>query len=194
MLPFTSPKQQSRSLLPRCQIRWKFPRSSWLLQARLLQSRQRPSLRGEQTARLHLAEHMERQPISRTCARPSALVEKYECIKMLFADDAVEFNRVLDALEEAGTFDLALHWLGSTGRRRSGDWDKRGPCRDALPRQGGAPIPVSMLTVVPTPIGNLGDFTPTRHVEAIEAADFVLGRGHPDHGVTAPPQRALRRA
>ena len=30
-----------------------------------------------------------------------------------------------------------------------------------------------MLTVVPTPIGNLGDFTP-RAKEAIEAADFVL--------------------
>ena len=30
-----------------------------------------------------------------------------------------------------------------------------------------------MLTVVPTPIGNLGDFTP-RAIEAIEAADFVL--------------------
>ena len=30
-----------------------------------------------------------------------------------------------------------------------------------------------MLTVVPTPIGNLGDFTP-RAKEAIEEADFVL--------------------
>ena len=30
-----------------------------------------------------------------------------------------------------------------------------------------------MLTVVPTPIGNLGDFTP-RAIEAIEAADIVL--------------------
>ena len=30
-----------------------------------------------------------------------------------------------------------------------------------------------MLTVVPTPIGNLGDFTP-RAIEAIETADFVL--------------------
>lgn len=30
-----------------------------------------------------------------------------------------------------------------------------------------------MLTVVPTPIGNLGDFTP-RAIEAIEAAEFVL--------------------
>ncbi len=30
-----------------------------------------------------------------------------------------------------------------------------------------------MLTVVPTPIGNLGDFTP-RAIEAIEGADFVL--------------------
>lgn len=30
-----------------------------------------------------------------------------------------------------------------------------------------------MLTIVPTPIGNLGDFTP-RAIEAIEAADFVL--------------------
>lgn len=30
-----------------------------------------------------------------------------------------------------------------------------------------------MLTIVPTPIGNLGDFTP-RAIEAIEGADFVL--------------------
>lgn len=30
-----------------------------------------------------------------------------------------------------------------------------------------------MLTVVPTPIGNLGDFTP-RAIEAVEASDFVL--------------------
>jgi len=57
-----------------------------------------------------LAERMERMPIE-DLRKAFSLVEKYECIKMLFDDDAGEFNRVLDALEEAGTFELALHWL-----------------------------------------------------------------------------------
>ena len=58
-----------------------------------------------------LAEHMERQPIA-DLRSAFSLVEKYECIKMLFDEDAVEFNRVLEALEDAGTYELALHWLG----------------------------------------------------------------------------------
>ena len=72
-----------------------------------------------------LAEQMERQPIS-DLRTAFSLVEKYECIKMLFADDAVEFNRVLEALEEAGNFDLALHWLGQQVAA-SKDWDKEDP-------------------------------------------------------------------
>ena len=72
-----------------------------------------------------LAEQMERQPIS-DLRTAFSLVEKYECIKMLFADDAVEFNRVLEALEEAGNFDLALHWLGQQVEA-SKDWDKEDP-------------------------------------------------------------------
>lgn len=58
-----------------------------------------------------LAEQMERQPIA-DLRSAFSLVEKYECIKMLFDEDAVEFNRVLEALEDAGTYELALHWLG----------------------------------------------------------------------------------
>jgi len=72
-----------------------------------------------------LAEQMERQPIS-DLRTAFSLVEKYECIKMLFADDAVEFNRVLEALEEAGNFELALHWLGQQVAA-SKDWDKEDP-------------------------------------------------------------------
>ena len=72
-----------------------------------------------------LAEHMERQPIS-DLRTAFSLVEKYECIKMLFADDAVEFNRVLEALEEAGNFDLAVHWLGQQVPAFK-DWDKEDP-------------------------------------------------------------------
>lgn len=72
-----------------------------------------------------LAEHMERQPIS-DLRTAFSLVEKYECIKMLFADDAVEFNRVLEALEEAGNFDLALHWLDQQVAAFK-DWDKEDP-------------------------------------------------------------------
>ena len=68
---------------------------------------------------------MERQPIS-DLRTAFSLVEKYECIKMLFADDAVEFNRVLEALEEAGNFDLALHWLDQQVAAFK-DWDKEDP-------------------------------------------------------------------
>ena len=40
-----------------------------------------------------------------------SLVEKYECIKVLFQDDAMLFNKVLEALDGAGDVQLALHWL-----------------------------------------------------------------------------------
>lgn len=72
-----------------------------------------------------IAEQMERQPIS-DLRTAFSLVEKYECIKMLFDDDAVEFNRVLDALEEAGTYELALHWLGQQVEAFQ-SWDKEDP-------------------------------------------------------------------
>ena len=72
-----------------------------------------------------LAEQMERQPIS-DLRTSFSLVEKYECIKMLFSDDAVEFNRVLEALEEAGNFELALHWLDQQVPAFQ-DWDKEDP-------------------------------------------------------------------
>jgi hypothetical protein len=79
----------------------------------------------EDAAPASLAEKMERQPI-KDLRKAFSLVEKYECIKMLFADDAVEFNRVLDALEEAGTYELALHWLGQQVPS-FGDWDSEDP-------------------------------------------------------------------
>ena len=72
-----------------------------------------------------IAEQMERQPIS-DLRTAFSLVEKYECIKMLFDDDAVEFNRVLEALEEAGTYELALHWLGQQVEAFQA-WDKEDP-------------------------------------------------------------------
>ncbi len=72
-----------------------------------------------------LAEQLERQPIS-DLRSAFSLVEKYECIKMLFDEDAVEFNRVLEALEEAGTFELALHWLGQHVEA-SKAWDREDP-------------------------------------------------------------------
>lgn len=72
-----------------------------------------------------LAEQMERKPLD-NLRTAFSLVEKYECIKMLFADDAGEFNRVLDALEEAGTFELAVHWLGQHVEA-FGEWDKEDP-------------------------------------------------------------------
>ena len=72
-----------------------------------------------------LAEQMERQPIS-DLRTAFSLVEKYECIKMLFADDAVEFNRVLEALEEAGNFELAVLWLDQQVPAFQ-EWDKEDP-------------------------------------------------------------------
>ena len=72
-----------------------------------------------------LAEQMERQPIS-SLRSAFSLVEKYECIKMLFADDAGEFNRALEALDDAGTYELALHWLGQHVEA-FGTWDREDP-------------------------------------------------------------------
>ena len=72
-----------------------------------------------------LAEQLERQPIA-SLKTAFSLVEKYECIKMLFADDAGEFNRVLEALDEAGTFELAQHWL-SQQVPASNNWDPEDP-------------------------------------------------------------------
>ena len=72
-----------------------------------------------------LAEQMERQPIA-DLRLAFSLVEKYECIKMLFDEDAVEFNRVLEALEDAGTYELALHWLGQHVEAFKA-WDREDP-------------------------------------------------------------------
>jgi hypothetical protein len=72
-----------------------------------------------------LAEQLERQPIA-SLKTAFSLVEKYECIKMLFADDAGEFNRVLEALDEAATFELAEHWLNQQVPASSG-WDPEDP-------------------------------------------------------------------
>lgn len=57
-----------------------------------------------------LAEQMERQAIA-DLRTAFSLVEKYECIKVLFQDDAMLFDRVLEALDGAGDFQLAQHWL-----------------------------------------------------------------------------------
>ena len=57
-----------------------------------------------------LAEHMEMKAIG-DLRKAFSLVEKYECIKGLFQDDAVLFDRVLDALDNAGDYQLALLWL-----------------------------------------------------------------------------------
>lgn len=57
-----------------------------------------------------LAEHMEMKAIG-DLRKAFSLVEKYECIKGLFQDDAVLFDRVLDALDNAGDYQLGLLWL-----------------------------------------------------------------------------------
>jgi len=57
-----------------------------------------------------LAEQMESQPIQ-DLRTAFSLVEKYECIKGLFDDDAMLFDRVLEAMDSAGAAELALHWL-----------------------------------------------------------------------------------
>ena len=57
-----------------------------------------------------LAEQLEQQAIG-DLRTAFSLVEKYECIKVLFHDDAVLFDRVLEALDGAGDVQLALLWL-----------------------------------------------------------------------------------
>ena len=57
-----------------------------------------------------LAEQLEQQSIG-DLRTAFSLVEKYECIKVLFQDDAGLFDKVLEALDGAGDVQLALHWL-----------------------------------------------------------------------------------
>ena len=64
----------------------------------------------EDTAAPSLAEQMEQQSIG-DLRTAFSLVEKYECIKVLFQDDAMLFDKVLEALDGAGDVQLALHWL-----------------------------------------------------------------------------------
>ena len=54
------------------------------------------------------------------------MVEKYECIKGLFQDDALLFDRVLEAMDSAGDAELALHWLRQHVPE-SKDWDAEDP-------------------------------------------------------------------
>ena len=64
----------------------------------------------EDTAPPSLAEQLEQQSIG-DLRTAFSLVEKYECIKVLFQDDAMLFDKVLEALDGAGDVQLALHWL-----------------------------------------------------------------------------------
>lgn len=72
-----------------------------------------------------LAEHMEQKAIG-DLRTAFSLVEKYECIKVLFQDDAVLFDRVLDALDGAGDVQLALLWLNQHVPD-SASWDEEDP-------------------------------------------------------------------
>jgi hypothetical protein len=72
-----------------------------------------------------LAEHMEQQAIG-DLRTAFSLVEKYECIKVLFQDDAVLFDRVLEALDGAGDVQLALLWLNQHVPD-SASWDEEDP-------------------------------------------------------------------
>lgn len=72
-----------------------------------------------------LAEHMEQQAIG-DLRTAFSLVEKYECIKVLFQDDAVLFDRVLEALDGAGDVQLALLWLNQHVPDSAG-WDDEDP-------------------------------------------------------------------
>ena len=69
-----------------------------------------------------LAEQMEQQAIG-DLRTAFSLVEKYECIKVLFQDDAMLFDRVLEALDGAGNMQLALLWLNQHVPD-SGTWDE----------------------------------------------------------------------
>ena len=64
----------------------------------------------EDTAAPSLAEQLEQKSIG-DLRTAFSLVEKYECIKVLFHDDAMLFDQVLEALDGAGDVQLALHWL-----------------------------------------------------------------------------------
>ena len=64
----------------------------------------------EDTSAPSLAEQLEQQSIG-DLRIAFSLVEKYECIKVLFQDDAMLFDKVLEALDGAGDVQLALHWL-----------------------------------------------------------------------------------
>ena len=72
-----------------------------------------------------LAEQMEQQAIG-DLRTAFSLVEKYECIKVLFQDDAMLFDRVLEALDGAGDMQLALLWLNQHVPD-SGTWDEDDP-------------------------------------------------------------------
>ena len=72
-----------------------------------------------------LAEQMEQQAIG-DLRTAFSLVEKYECIKALFQDDAVLFDRVLEALDGAGDIKVALLWLHQHVPD-SAAWDEEDP-------------------------------------------------------------------
>ena len=72
-----------------------------------------------------LAEQMEQQAIG-DLRTAFSLVEKYECIKALFQDDAVLFDRVLEALDGAGDVQVALLWLHQHVPD-SAAWDEEDP-------------------------------------------------------------------
>ena len=79
----------------------------------------------EDTAAPSLAEQMEQQSIG-DLRTAFSLVEKYECIKVLFQDDAMLFDKVLEALDGAGDVQLALHWLHQHVPE-SKTWDEEDP-------------------------------------------------------------------
>ena len=64
----------------------------------------------EDTAAPSLAEQLEQQSIG-DLRTAFSLVEKYECIKVLFQDDAMLFDKALEALDGVGDVQLALRWL-----------------------------------------------------------------------------------
>jgi hypothetical protein len=72
-----------------------------------------------------LAEQMEQRAIS-DLRTAFSLVEKYECIKVLFQDDAMLFDRVLEALDGAEDMQLALLWLNQHVPDSSA-WDEDDP-------------------------------------------------------------------
>ena len=72
-----------------------------------------------------LAEQMEQRSIG-DLRTAFSLVEKYECIKVLFQDDAMLFDRVLEALDGAGDMQLALLWLNQHVPDSSA-WDEDDP-------------------------------------------------------------------